>query len=184
MKDDEAIRQFEAFVVNTTDLLYRTSYFMTGDAREAEDLLQETFAQVAARWERVRSADRRLAYARRILINLALDGSKRRARRRSELRLSVEGPNDRRDEPAARALRAVEDADEQIGVLGALSPGERAVLFLRYWEDLSEVETARTLGCSVGTVKKTTWRAMVHLRQRLVLPAAHGKASNAEGGLT
>jgi len=68
-----------------TDSLYRTSYLMTGDASEAEDLVQEAFIRVARRWNRVRAMEYPLAYARRILVNLALDGAERRSRQRRNL---------------------------------------------------------------------------------------------------
>ena len=67
-----AQRQFEDFAAGASDSLLRTGYLMTGDVREAEDLVQETFLRVARRWNRVRSMDHPAAYARRILIGLVL----------------------------------------------------------------------------------------------------------------
>jgi DNA-directed RNA polymerase specialized sigma24 family protein len=84
---------------------------MTGDVREAEDLVQETFLRVARRWNRVRSMDHPAAYARQILINLVLDEASRRSRQQAEL-----GPQDAgidaADENATRALREVDDFAE------------------------------------------------------------------------
>jgi hypothetical protein len=89
----------------------RTGYLMTGDVRDPEDLVQETFLRVARRWNRVRSMDHPAAYARRILINLVLDDAGRRSRQQAEL-----GPQDggfeAADESATRALREVDDLAE------------------------------------------------------------------------
>ena len=165
--------RFEAFVASSSDALYRIGYFTTRDAAETEDLLQETFVRVAAHWARVRSDGSRLAYARKVLLNLALDGAGRRARRRAELTAFERGLDQRPDGPAARMLVGVDDAAELAWALQALSRQQRAVLFLRYWEDLSEPETAEVLGCSLGTVKKTAWRAVARLRGNVALhPAA------------
>jgi RNA polymerase sigma-70 factor (sigma-E family) len=169
-------RQFEAFVSATTDDLVRTGYLMTWDTRETEDLVQETLLKVAARWDRVRRMDHPGAYARRVLVNLVLDHSDRRLRRRSELQTE---PVDRIDLHAARPFSEIENASELRTIMAALPRQQRAVLVLRYWEDLSEAETADVLGCSVGTVKKNTWRAVNRLRQNAL--AGQGASTNCEG---
>lgn len=78
-------REFDGFAVGAWEPLLRTGYLMTGDARDAEDLVQETLLKVARRWSRVRSMDHLAAYARRILINLVLHEAGRRSRQRAEL---------------------------------------------------------------------------------------------------
>jgi RNA polymerase sigma-70 factor (sigma-E family) len=143
-------RQFEVFAAAASDSLLRTGYLMTGDVKDAEDLVQETFLRVARRWNRVRSMDHPAAYARRILINLVLDGAGRRSRQQAEL-----GPEDvgidAADESATRALREVDDLAEFRWALAQLPARQRAVLVLRYWEDLPVAEVADVLGCSAGT---------------------------------
>ena len=67
-------RRFEAFAAGAADTLFRTGCLLTGDAGEAEDLVQETYIRLARRWHRVAAMDHPVAYARRILVNLALDG--------------------------------------------------------------------------------------------------------------
>src|SRR5436305_14970761 len=76
---------FDQFVAAHVDDLLRTAYLIVWDEAEAEDLVQECLLKVARRWPRIRRMDQRRAYARRILVNLALDGARGRARRRSEL---------------------------------------------------------------------------------------------------
>jgi RNA polymerase sigma-70 factor (sigma-E family) len=172
-------RRFEAFVAGSADSLFRTADLMTGDAGAAEDLVQETFLRVARRWHRVESMDHPLAYARRILANLVLDGARRRSRDLAEL----DPPGGRQAEPAdegaARALRDVDDQAEFRWALARLAPRERAVLVLRYWADLPVAEVAEILGCSAGTVKSTASRGAARLARVLTEgpPHAGGGAS-------
>jgi RNA polymerase sigma factor (sigma-70 family) len=79
------MNDFDQFVATHVDDLLRTAYLIVGDEAEAEDLVQECLLKVARRWPRVRRMDQPRAYARRILVNLAVDGARGRARRRSEL---------------------------------------------------------------------------------------------------
>jgi RNA polymerase sigma-70 factor (sigma-E family) len=161
-------RAFEAFVAATSDDLVRTGYLMTWDARETEDLVQETFLRVARRWDKIHRMDHPAAYARRILVNLVLDGADKRRRHRAELDLDPVGAPDPVDLTAARPFHEIENFAELRVSLEALSRQQRTVLVLRYWEDLSEAEVAEILGCSIGTVKKNTWRAMTRLRQSML----------------
>jgi RNA polymerase sigma-70 factor (sigma-E family) len=161
--------EFERFVAGCADDLLRTAYLIAWDLSEAEDLVQESLLRVARRWPRVRAMDQPVAYARRILVNLALDGARRRTRRRHELSALDGAPLEARaDEAAARVLALLDTRAALVAVLGTLPPRQRAVLVLRYFEDLSEAQVAETLGCSLGTVKSTASRALVRLREALV----------------
>jgi RNA polymerase sigma-70 factor (sigma-E family) len=161
--------EFDGFAADAWEPLLRTGYLMTGDAKDAEDLVQETLLKVARRWSRVRSMDHPAAYARRILINLVLHDAGRRSRQRAEL-----WPQDSRaeaaDDSAARALQEVDDLAEFRWALARLHPRQRAVLVLRYWADLPVAEVAEILGCSEGTVTSTASRAAARLTEAL----AHG----------
>jgi len=159
-------REFDRFTAEVSDLLLRTGYLMTGDAKDAEDLAQETLLRVARRWRRVQLMDRPAAYARRILINLVLHDSDRRSRQRAELQPG-DGALDTGDETAARALREIEDVAEFRWALAQLPARQRAVLVLRYWADLSVAEVADVLGCSAGTVTSTASRAAARLAEAL-----------------
>ena len=158
-------REFERFVAEWSDPLLRTAYLMARDLAEAEDLVQETLLRVARRWPRVRAMDHPAAYARRILVNLAIDGAERRARRTNELSVAVsQSAANLPDSRAERDLRAVDAQEELLSALAGLPARQRAVIILRYWEDLPETEVAGILGCSAGTVKSTASRGLARLR--------------------
>ena len=162
VRNKAASREFERFAAEASDPLLRTGFLMTGNAKDAEDLVQETLLQVAHRWNRVRSMDHPAAYARRVLINLVLRDGARRARRRTELQ-PHEGAAELADDNAARALREVDDQAEFRWALARLPARQRAVLVLRYWSDLTVAEVADVLGCTEGTVTSTASRAAAHL---------------------
>lgn len=161
--------EFERFVADCAEDLVRTGYLIVWDLAEAEDLVQDCLLRVARRWSRVRKMENPRAYARRILVNLALDGSARRSRRKQELQQP--------DAPASEAHALEIDAAEQIARLeiGAelrqamkgLPVRQRTMLVLRYFEDLSESQVAGLLGCSTGNVKSSTARALERLRAEL-----------------
>jgi RNA polymerase sigma-70 factor (sigma-E family) len=144
-------REFDCFAAEAWDPLLRTSYLMTGDAKDAEDLVQETLLKVARRWNRVRAMDHPAAYARRILTNLVLHDADRRSRRRAEL-WPQDGGTETADQSAAQALREVDDQAEFRWALAQLPARQRAVLVLRYWADLPVAGVADILGCSEVTV--------------------------------
>jgi RNA polymerase sigma-70 factor (sigma-E family) len=169
IRRDQRRAAFEQFVGKSTGSLLRTAYFVTGDAGHSEDLVQEALFKVARRWSRVVTMDSPQAYARRILVNLALDDSKRRSRHRAEL--ARQSPPDGslshrwESETSWGGIAACDDRLELIRALGELPPRQRAILVLRFLDDLSESEVASTLGCSVGNVKSTTSRALEKMRE-------------------
>jgi RNA polymerase sigma-70 factor (sigma-E family) len=159
-------RQFDRFVDEVTEGLLRTGYSMTFDLAETEDLVQETLLRVARRWDRVRLMDHPAAYARRILVNLVIDGGKERSRRNAELEAGSDGELEASpDADSFEPFQTIDAVSELRSALGTLSRRQRAVIVLRYWEDLSEADVAELLGCSVGTVKSTASRGLTRLRQ-------------------
>jgi RNA polymerase sigma-70 factor (sigma-E family) len=147
---------FADFVAARATALLRTAYLTCGSAAEAEDILQSALERAYSNWHRLhRDADPE-PYVRRIIVNLAIS----RARRRAILRLiPVHSPPDM---PAPRG--DVELRHVLFDALRALPPRQRAVMVLRYWEDMTEAQTARILGCSVGTVKSQASKALARLR--------------------
>jgi RNA polymerase sigma-70 factor (sigma-E family) len=138
---------------------------LTGHSRvDAEDLLQTVLERAYRRWRRICATGDPVPYVRRMLVNAAVDRW-RLLRRRPELPLAPDGPL-----PAVAALAgpdttaAVADQDLLWRALACLPPGQRAVLVLRYYEDLTEAQTAAVLGCTVGSVKTQTSRALSKLR--------------------
>jgi RNA polymerase sigma factor (sigma-70 family) len=127
-------QSFDAFVHDYVNDLVRMAYLITWDEEEAEDLVQECLLRVAKHWPRVRAMEMPLAYTRRVLVNLALDGRVRRVRRKGELGLIVDPPIDIR---AEAALENVEVRAELVEALGQLPRQQRTVLALRYFLDLS-----------------------------------------------
>jgi len=160
---DRRRADFDSFVAASTDSLMRTAYLIVWDLQDAEDLVQETLLKVAARWHRVRRMDHPLAYARRILVNLALDGAGRRTRRRREL--TGEALPDRPEE--AGGADAFDTQHELHSALAALPPRQRTAIVLRYFLDLPEAEVAAAMKCSLGTVKSTAARGLARLEQAL-----------------
>ena len=148
-----------------SDPLLRTAYLIAWDLPEAEDLVQECLLTVARRWPRVRRMEHPRAYARRVLVNLALDDRRHRARRRQELAAMGTAVEPGADED--RRIAGVEIRRDLVDALATLPPRQRAVLVLRYFEDLPEAQVATVLGCSVGTVKSTASRGLARLQTSL-----------------
>lgn len=156
---------FEDFVRAHGARLLRTAYLLVWDLASAEDLVQETLLKVAKRWRRVRAFEHRAAYARRVLVNLVLDSARRRSKETSELSAEGFAWTELSHAEAERALSTVEEAADLMNAVARLPLRQRTVLVLRYFEDLSEADTAEALGCSVGTVKSATSRALASLRR-------------------
>jgi RNA polymerase sigma-70 factor (sigma-E family) len=156
-------RAFEAFVAEASGRLMRTAYLMSGDRGHAEDLVQVTLLRTARRWPRVRREPE--AYARRVLVNLAKDRWRTLRRRVNEVAgVAVDAslPETPEDDLLER--------EHLLAAVRELPAGQRAVLVLRFFDDLSVAETAATLDCSEGTVKSQTSRALVRMRAVLDQP--------------
>jgi RNA polymerase sigma-70 factor (sigma-E family) len=156
-KDD-----FINFVSHRSSELLRTAYLLCGGNRSAaEDLLQDVLERAYPRWHRIQGPPE--PYLRAALANLAANRWRRKSRR------VVETPIDDGIQPpvAARDTEIV-DRDQVVRALGTLPPRMRAVLVLRFFDDLSEAQTAAALGCAVGTVKSQTSRGLDALRKVIV----------------
>jgi RNA polymerase sigma-70 factor (sigma-E family) len=151
---------FTSFVHERSTGLLRTAVLLAGgDRGHAEDLLQGVLERMYAHWDRIDGPE---AYARRALAHAAVNRWRTR-RRRPELPLL--DPDAGGPVPGDGAA-AVDLRDALVRALLTLPPRQRAVLVLRYFDDLPEAEVARALGCSVGTVKSAASRGLATLRER------------------
>ncbi|GAA4376014.1 SigE family RNA polymerase sigma factor [Nocardioides caricicola] len=158
MTDRDA--DFTAYLQARQGTMLRTAYLLSGDQHQAEDLVQTTFAKLYLAWDRVRDRESVDAYARRILVN-EHNSLWRRAWKRNERPTEVL--------PEAPVVDEYDDgtSSDLWSAVQTLPRKARAVLVLRYYEQLSEAETAEVLGISVGTVKSQTSRALATLRDRM-----------------
>jgi RNA polymerase sigma-70 factor (sigma-E family) len=139
--------------------LRRTAYLLCGDWYLADDLVQDALAKLYVHWRRVRARGEVDAYVRRMLDNGFL-ATKRRSWRREVSAAQV---------PDAPGPDTADDGtrDQLRRALTRLQPSQRAIVVLRYWEDLSVEQTAAALGCSTGNVKSQAARGLAHLREAL-----------------
>ena len=137
--------------------LSRAAYLLTGDHQAAEDLVQDTYVVMVQRWRKAKRLDPD-AYVRRILYSRFVDGW----RRRRLLEVPWSSPP---DSPAGDVVGAATDRITLHEALARLTPRQRAVLVLRFYEDLTEVQTAAVLDVSPNTVKSQTRVALLRLRE-------------------
>jgi RNA polymerase sigma-70 factor (sigma-E family) len=150
---------FEAFVAARSDDLLRFAVLLTRDRGHAEDLVQTALVKAYRRWNRI-SAEDPYPYVRKALVSSA--ASWRRLRSTQEI---VSLPA--HDLPGPHADDGLAEREQMADALATLPPRMRAVLVLRYADDLSEAATAEALGCSVSTVKSQTARGLARLRAQL-----------------
>ena len=165
---EDADASFEEFVDGSSARLFTMALLLTGRQRaEAEDLLQGVLERAYRRWGRICRKGDPEPYVRRMLVNASVDRWRLLRRRHEEpfpaagIRASGEAGASTVTDQASE----IADRDLLMRALAVLPPGQRAVLVLRFFCDLSEAQTAATLGCSVGSVKSQTSRALARLRQ-------------------
>ncbi|HEV2783461.1 MAG TPA: SigE family RNA polymerase sigma factor [Actinophytocola sp.] len=158
MPDRDA--EFGEFLDSRAVVMRRTAYLLCGgDWHRAEDLVQTTLTKIYVAWPRLRRGGNVDAYSRKVMVRSAIDESRRAWRRRESVvdeLPEVAGP------PAG-----VDDAIDVRRALARLPAGQRAVVVLRYWEDLSVTETAQALGKSEGTIKSQAAKGLATLRRLL-----------------
>jgi RNA polymerase sigma-70 factor (sigma-E family) len=156
----EAKADLAEFVQARYGSLLRIAYLLTGSVHEAEDLVQASLLKAMRRWD---SIDDPLPYVRRIMTNLHV--SRWRRHRAREFLASIVPDRHVRD-----GTDQIAERQALLDALRSLPPRMRAVIVLRYWADLSEADTAGTLGCSIGSVKSTASRGLARLRDVLGQP--------------
>ena len=153
-EDDDAFRRF---VVEQRRSLLRTAYLLTGDHGHAEDLVQTALLKTYRHWPRVSGRGDPTAYVRRVVVTTHTSWLRRLASTEQVMETLPDQP----------APAGPDRDDELLAALRELPPRMRAVVVLRFFEDRSEAQTAALMGCSVGTVKTQTSRAMARLRDRV-----------------
>ena len=170
--DRKQVRAFEAFVNESGAALLRMATLLTSDQFAAEDVYQETLHRLFVRWSRV---DNPGGFCRQVMHNLVIDLARARQRRprETELRDNYDGKDPQSGDPAS----AAELRPTVLAALDTLTVHQRAIVVLRYFEDLSQDEVAELLGVSPGTVKSTASLAVARLRAQPGLIALFADAT-------
>lgn len=174
MTDTHSVEdEFREFVAARSPALLRTAYLLTGDWGTAEDLLQTALTKIYLAWRRLGEIEAVEPYARRVLVNTSISWWRRRWHGERPTEVLPERPvADRVDEQLER--------DALWRHVQSLPARQRAVLVLRFYEDLSEAQTAAILDISTGTVKSQTSRALNTLRNRLGAERAEAERARIE----
>jgi RNA polymerase sigma-70 factor (sigma-E family) len=158
---------FQEYVKERRVTLVRTGFLLTGDAHSAEDLVQAALIRVWPHWNRVRRDQNVDAYVRKVLMNVFLSSVRRRRWR--EIPAGLEAADSyadagdghqRQHQSQHDAYAGVDDRLAMVHLLRVLPPRQRAVVVARYYLDLSEADCSQLLGCSAGTIKSQTSKAM------------------------
>lgn len=159
MVDNPATAEFNEFVRARTPALLRSAYLLTGDQHLAEDLVQSALVRTHRSWKRLYETSNAEGYTRKIMYNLQVAWWRRRRFR------------EQYSEELPAHLKTVPDSSDEVErrlvlrqALARLTAKQRAVLVLRFYEDRSIAETAEILGCSTGTVKSQTAKALAAMR--------------------
>lgn len=153
-----------AFLDARGEALLRTAVLLAPGQQAGEDLLQEALERLLRKWHKL--DDDPEGYLRRIMYNRAVDGWRRRSRRPETLGLPPEIP-------VADHVSRLDLRMTLIHALGQLTPRQRTTIVARYWEELSEAETAAALGCSISAVKSAASRGLRALREVIDLDAEY-----------
>ena len=157
--DRDISTEFTEYALKVRSRLQRTAYLMCGDWHLADDLTQETLITLYRRWGALDPDIGPAAYATRILVNKVRRSAKRAWRSREIMTPPPDLP--------APTSQSTENREVIVKALSLLGPRQRAIVVLRYWEDMSVEETARLVGCTRGTVTSQSHRALATLRALL-----------------
>jgi RNA polymerase sigma-70 factor (sigma-E family) len=162
IRDERASRIAELYALHAPRT-GRIAYLLTGDPELAEDLAQEAFVRLMGRLSSIREDAAIAAYLRRSIVNLARKHWRRLGHERGFVRRGGSDPV-----PSAQGHPDIAGRDELWRALGTLPHRQRAAIVLRFYEDLSERETARILGCAVGTIKSAVSRGLQRMREEMI----------------
>ncbi|MBA2559431.1 MAG: SigE family RNA polymerase sigma factor [Propionibacteriales bacterium] len=160
MRHASDVTAFSEFVEARSSSLFRTAYLMVGDHQLAQDLLQEALVKTLIAWPRLRDRANVEAYTRRIVVTTSISWRRRRS---FHERPTGTLPETVDPDP----VNAVVTHDVVIAALLTVPPRQRAAIVLRYYQDLTEAQTADVMGCSVGAVKSQVAAGLKRLREVL-----------------
>jgi RNA polymerase sigma-70 factor (sigma-E family) len=161
--DDASERDFREYVVARRAMLEREAYLLVGDVHLAQDLVQTALAKAYVSWSRVSSSEHPDAYVRKILVNANTSRLRKRRVRELLTDMTVETREAYIDSlPGVDTTRV-----DVMRVLMTLPKRQRTAVVLRYWADLPEADVAEAMGCSVGTVRSQSSKALAKLRDQL-----------------
>jgi len=160
MRQAGDVAAFSEFVEARSAALFRTAYLMVGDHQLAQDLLQEALVKTLVAWPRLRDRDNVEAYTRRIVVTTSISWRRRRSfhERPTDLLPDTGSPDQ---------TELVVTHDAVMAALLTVPPRQRAAIVLRYYQDLTEAQTADVMGCSVGAVKSQVSAGLARLRRVL-----------------
>ena len=162
MRNASEVTAFSEFVEARSASLFRTAYLMVGDHQLAQDLLQEALVKTLIAWPRLRDRANLDSYTRRIIVTTAISW-----RRRRSFHERPTGSLPERLDPDPADTMVTHDA--VIAAILTVPPRQRAAIVLRYYQDLTEAQTAEAMGCAVGTVKSQVAVALAKLRGQLTI---------------
>jgi len=168
---------FRRFATGHAAMLRRSAFLFCGDWHLAEDLMQQALIKIYRSWSRVQQQDSLTRYARTVLLRTWLDEKRRPFRRSEQTGAELPEVPDGSADPAMAADR-VWARDVVHRALLQVAPGQRAVLVLRYFDDLSIAETAAIMRCSEGTVKSQAARGLASLRAVVDRMGAAGRVAS------
>jgi len=152
--------EFCAFVAARSGSLFRVAYLIIGDHQLAQDLVQESLAKTYVAWPRLRDVANAEAYTRRVIATTAISWRRRRG---FHERAAAHLPEPVQPDPAGATVLH----DALWSCLRDLPPRQRTAIVLRHYLDLTEAQTAETMGCSVGAVKSSVSTGLRRLRARV-----------------
>jgi RNA polymerase sigma-70 factor (sigma-E family) len=152
---------FAEFAAARSAALFRAAYLMVGDHALAEDLLQEALTKTYVAWPKLRDINNAEAYTRKAITTTAISWWRRKAWQNEKPRGEIP------ERPYAEHSEQVTQREWLWSELQSLAPRQRAAIVLRFYEDLTEAQTAEAMGVTVGTVKSTVSDALKNLRARL-----------------
>src|SRR4051794_38552417 len=173
MRETDDLAAFTEYAEARAATLFRTAYLMVGDHQLAEDLLQEALVKTLMAWPRLRDRDDLEAYSRRIIVTTLISWRRRRSFHERPVNVL---PERSAPDPAA----AVVTHDAVVAALRTVPPRQRAAIVLRYYQDLTETQTAEAMGCSVGTVKSQVAAGLRRLRETLGATFDHATEADHE----